>query len=91
MKKSFKELMQDCPKHDHAYVLYKHRWNRVEEHELRYLCLLVAKGEISSLKIKYMDGTITHITEKGYLDEITGNIFCLCGKIHREFIQLKNN
>lgn len=91
MKKSFKELMKDCPKHDHAYVLYKNRWHKVEEHELRYLCLHVAKGEIPSFKIKYMDGTIAHITEKGHLDEITGNIFCLCGKIHREFIRLKNN
>lgn len=86
-----KELLKDCPKHDCAYVLYKNRWHKVEEHELRYLCLRVAKGEIpSGLKIKYIDGTISHIKENGSLDEIRSNIFFLCGRIHREFVRLKN-
>lgn len=86
-----KELLKDCPKHDCAYVLYKSRWHKVKEHELRYLCLRVAKGEIpSGIKIKYQDGTISYITENGSLNEIRGNIFFLCGSIYREFIKLKS-
>lgn len=89
MKKSFKELMQDCPKHDHAYVLYNHRWNRVKEHELRYICLLVARGELpSNIEVKYLNGKRSFINDKGFLDEIHGNIFSLSGELYRQKLRL---
>lgn len=84
-----KELLKGCPKHDCAYILHNHRWHKVEEHELRYICLLVARGELpSNIEVKYLNGKRSFINDEGFLDEIHGNIFSLSGELYRQKLRL---
>ena len=92
--KTFNELMESCPKHDSAYVLYNGRWHKVEEHQLRYLCVLVASGKLSKdTLIKYSDGTITSFRSTGRLYEVgrNTNIFRLNSVLNRELNRIEFN
>lgn len=96
--KKFKELMAQCPKHDCAYVLYDKRWHRITEHELRYICILVARGDLPvGIKVKMSDGKVFQISKNGrfeYNPFITeSNIFRLNSILNRELniIELKPN
>lgn len=91
--KTFNEIMESCPKHDSAYVLYNGRWHKVEEHQLRYLCVLVASGKLSKdTLIKYSDGTITSFRDNGRLYSIGDtNIFMLNSVLNRELNRIELN
>lgn len=96
--KSFNELMAQCPKHDCAYVLYNKRWHRIEEHELRYICVLVANGDLpEDTMIKFSDGSIHNVGKNGRFPNISipvqSNIFLLDSLLLRELnkIELKPN
>lgn len=94
MKHSVKELLKDCPKHACAYVKYKNSsWTRVEEHELRYLELQVAKGELNpeDILIRESTGHYNKIESDGYLKyPLTSNIFTCSSELHREKIRINN-
>ena len=96
--KSFNELMAQCPKHNCAYVLYNKRWHKVLEHELRYICVLVARGDLPvGIKVKMSDNKIFQISKNGRFESTIvtteSNIFRLNSILNREInrIELKPN
>lgn len=90
MKHSVKQLLREkgCPKHDYVFVKYKNsQWTRIEEHELRFLCLLVVRGEVNKedILIREINGRYLSIEEDGQLsDRLYSNIYSLTFEIHRE-------
>ena len=90
--------MAYCPKHDCAYVLYNKRWRKVLEHELRYICILVATGYLPvGIKVKTSDDKIFQISKNGRFESSVftteSNIFRLNAILNRELnrIELKPN
>ena len=54
--KTIEQVLQECPKHDCAYVLYNGRWHRIEEHELRAIQVAVCCGSVEPPRIKLNNG-----------------------------------
>jgi len=54
--KTIEEVLQECPKHDCAYVLYGGRWHRIEEHEVKALQASIAEGELDNKDVRIKFG-----------------------------------
>lgn len=97
MKHSVKnDLLYGCPKHDHVYVKYKNSpWTRVEEHELRFIGLQIAKGyfDPEDIIVKEVKENYIEFDERGYIapgEYMESNIFSLNGDFSRDKMRIHN-
>ena len=90
MKRGIKDYLDECPKHDCAYILINSRWHKIEEHQVRWIQRGVALGEIDYTQVMRKDslGKELKIMENGLFENKTkSNIFRQDGEYH--FVILK--
>ena len=87
---TIEQALKAAPRHDCAYVLIGHRWHHVEEHELRWLCLMTAEGRLSpGTRVKMKDGQETVIRDNGFLEhKVDSNILSLDGTMHMGLLRI---
>ena len=93
MKRGIKDYLDECPKHDCAYILINSRWHKVEEHQVRWIQRGVALGEIDYTQVRIKDslGKELKIMENGLFENLTdSNIFRQNGEYHRVILIQQN-
>lgn len=85
MKRGIKDYLDECSKHDCAYILINSRWHKIEEHQVRWIQRGVALGEIDYTQVRIKDslGKELKIMENGLFENYTdSNIFRQNGEYH---------